>query len=109
MLRLNSWLLTQDGFRGRVRVLERPPAAGTLGASLDAVMVAVSSGLTSSAAFGALIAWLKTRPGKLTMRVKKPDGTEIEIEAEGLRGLSAAQLAAYVESIQATASSDPTS
>lgn len=97
LLSLRDWLLSEEGFRGRVALTDRPPAPGTLGSTLDAVIISLSSGLTSSAVMGVVVAWLQSRTGKLTLRIKHPNGEEREITAEGVRGLTGSALSQRID------------
>lgn len=96
LLALCTWLLGEDGFRGRAHLLQREARPGTLGSVPEAVSVGLSSGLPVSALVGAVAVWLQSRTGKLTLKISRSDGVEVKVSADGLRGLKAGELAGHV-------------
>jgi hypothetical protein len=85
---LRTWLVDDDDFRGRVRLHETDPIQGTMtGGIVNALTVAVGSLGTALATV--LVTWLKSRVGRVRLRVTRPDGTLVELNAEQVRGLDA--------------------
>lgn len=84
---LRAWLVDDD-FRGRVRLLEADPASEMLtGGIVDGLTIAV--GCLGTALATVLVTWLKTRVGRVRLRVTRPDGAVVELNAEQVRGLDA--------------------
>lgn len=85
---LRTWLVDDDDFRGRVRLHEADPARETLtGGIVNALTVAVGSLGTALATV--LVTWLRTRVGRVRLRVTRPDGEVVELNVEQVRGLDA--------------------
>lgn len=96
---LREWLGHVAQLRGRVGTVERPPAPGTLGPVLDALMIALAPGGVAAALAPALVSWLRERRSDVTLRIGRRDGTTVEVTAARVRGLDAAELRAYVEQL----------
>jgi Effector Associated Constant Component 1 len=84
---LRTWLIDDDDFRGRVRLHEADPAQETLGGIVNELTIAVGS--LGAALATVLVTWLKTRVGRVRLRVTRPDGAVVEMNAEQVRGLDA--------------------
>lgn len=86
---LRASLVAEDDFRGRVELRESPPPPGTMGAILDALEVGLGPGGAATAVAGAVIVWLRSRRGKITVKLTK--GKEsVEVAADRVRDLDAA-------------------
>ncbi|MFE6100469.1 hypothetical protein ACFVQ4_10945 [Streptomyces laurentii] len=88
-LDLRAWLRGDPALRPRI---EPAPAAepepGAMGALVDLVTVLLQpGGLTVTLAAG-VVAWLQTRRGTQTVTITRPDGTQITVASEGVRGLT---------------------
>jgi Effector Associated Constant Component 1 len=79
---LRDWLMQESPRPGRVTRLEEPPEPGTMGALSDTLQVALASGGAGSVLAGSLATWLTTRRRPVSLRLKRPDGSELEINAE---------------------------
>ncbi|MFE5587090.1 hypothetical protein [Kitasatospora sp. NPDC056531] len=89
---LRQWLLEEDQLRGRVRLVEAPPAPGTLGAVLDTLTVALGPGGVATAVASVLISWIRRQRGNVSVKVTRPDGTVTEFSATHVSGLEAPQV-----------------
>ncbi|MGX6607442.1 effector-associated constant component EACC1 [Micromonosporaceae bacterium Da 78-11] len=96
---LAEWLGTEDELRGGVRLAPAPPLRGELGAVTDIIAVALGPGAVVAVLVESICGWLRTRSSDLTVRVRRPDGTEVEMTATRIRGLTAAELAPAVDKI----------
>lgn len=96
---LMEWLAEVDELRGAVRPVHAPPPAGALGPVLEALDVLVGPGGVAAAVTTSLVAWLRHRAGSVRVRVRKPDGTTVTLDAEKVRGLSADDVHAQVEQL----------
>jgi Effector Associated Constant Component 1 len=85
---LRMWLIDDDDFRGRVRLHEAGPARGTLSGGIVSELTIVVGSLGTALAT-VLVTWLKTRVGRVKLRVTRPDGAVVELDAEQVRGLDA--------------------
>ncbi len=96
---LRRWLVGEDQLRGKVRAIERPPDPGKLGSLPEALVIALGPGGGGTVLAGAVIAWIRHRSGNVVLRVNKADGSSLEVEGRRLRGLTAADVFAYVEQL----------
>ncbi|MFD7656629.1 hypothetical protein ACFV4N_21880 [Actinosynnema sp. NPDC059797] len=96
---LMEWLVGVDELRGAVRPVHAPPPEGALGPVLEALDVLVGPGGVAAAGATSLVAWLRHRAGSVRVRVRKPDGTTVTLDAEKVRGLSADDVHAQVEQL----------
>ncbi|GAA3084181.1 effector-associated constant component EACC1 [Streptosporangium carneum] len=85
---LYAWLTEEPEIRGRVRVIERPPPKGGLGPTMDALRIALGSGGAVAAISGAVVAWLRTRPGEISIKLTKGE-SQIEVTGKGVKSLTA--------------------
>jgi membrane-associated two-gene conflict system component 1 (EACC1) len=102
---LYEWLLDEPELRGLVSAVEQPAAGGTMGPSLDSILVAISPDSVASVVTAALVSWVLNRRHispraekptgtedqgtGLTVRITRPDGSELELVAEQIIALSA--------------------
>jgi len=89
---LQDWLAEDPDLRSRVHVRESPPAPGTLGPVLEALLVAVGPGGVASAFAATLISWIRHRTGDVQLRVTRGDGSVVEISGTHVRELTPAEL-----------------
>ncbi|MFI9508043.1 hypothetical protein [Nocardia sp. NPDC052566] len=92
---LDRELTDIDELRGHVRPAHAEPRPGELGALETALMVGLGQGGAATALAAVLIAWLRTRVGSVVVKLTKPDGAVLEVNAAQLRGLSAAEALAF--------------
>jgi hypothetical protein len=98
---LAAWLEADDELRGHVR---REPAAvpdGALGTTIAQLALSLGSGSAVTAMASVVIAWLRRRTGSVAVRLTRPDGSTVELQAERVRALDAAGLRAQVEQVVA--------
>jgi hypothetical protein len=96
---LRSWLVDEPALRGRVTTRESPPADGTLGPMLEALVVAVGPGGAAAALVTVLVTWLRQQRADVTVKVERPDGSSFEITATRVKGFDMAALRAEMERI----------
>lgn len=92
LLDLYSWLLDEETFRAEPRLVESPPAPGTLGGAIDAVLYSVPPGVGIGAVARVWIAWLKTRRVKISVEV---EGNKIVLD--GMTGLTVEQAQSLID------------
>ena len=98
---LAAWLDAEDELRGHVR---REPAAvpdGALGATIAQLALSLGSGSAVTAMASIVIAWLRRRTGSVSVRLTRPDGATVELQAERVHALDAAALQAQVNQVVA--------
>ncbi|MFE0256011.1 hypothetical protein [Streptomyces sp. NPDC059010] len=87
---LHDWLRQDPELRGRVR--REPPAsapAGAMGAWSELVTLLLAPGGPTAAVGAAVVVWLQNRRGNLTVTINQPDGTQVVVSSEKVRGLTA--------------------
>jgi Effector Associated Constant Component 1 len=95
---LRAWLLEEEDLRGRIGLVESPPASGKLGALPEALTMALGPGGAATAA-SALIAWLRYRTSDVRLKLTRPDGSTLEVESRRVHGISTADVSAHVDQL----------
>ncbi|MFF5391898.1 hypothetical protein ACFY5H_26700 [Streptomyces sp. NPDC013012] len=92
---LRRWLSAEPALRGRIRAgaEEAVTEPGAMGIGADALLALLAPGGVAAVFAGAVVAWAQTRRGSQTITITRPDGTEITIASEQVRGLDARQSA----------------
>ncbi|AXI78172.1 effector-associated constant component EACC1 [Peterkaempfera bronchialis] len=93
---LLAWLVDVDELRGRATLVEGPPVSGTLGPTLDAVLVALAPGAATALAT-ALVSWIRNRRSEVTLKATRADGTSVELSAKRTRLLNAEDVKSCIE------------
>ncbi len=101
MRSLEEWLAGDDELRGRVRSVVTAPRPGTMGSAADVLMVAVAQGGVATAVASVLISWIRRQAGKVSVNVTRPDGAEITLTAEHVRGLTTEEVRSVVTQLEA--------
>ncbi|SCG07114.1 MULTISPECIES: hypothetical protein [unclassified Streptomyces] len=109
---LRRWLLRDPQLRsgvGRERTHE--PPADSMGAREELITLLLAPGGLTAALAAAVVAWLQNRRGNQTVTITRPDGVQITVTSERVRGLTpemSGSLALRVaEAIQAPDTSGP--
>ncbi|MGW9326597.1 effector-associated constant component EACC1 [Streptomyces koyangensis] len=86
---LRQWLRGEPEVRQAVLPLvPASPAPGSMGSSATVIELLLQpGGLTVTLAAG-VVAWLQTRRGGQTVTISRPDGTEIVVASQSVRGLT---------------------
>jgi hypothetical protein len=90
--RLAAWLDGEDELRGTVRLVSDPPPAGQLGGVVDVIVMALGPGAAAAVLIEGVRAWLRSTTSDLTVRVRRPDGSEVAVRAARIRRISAAEI-----------------
>ena len=98
---LAAWLDQEDELRGQVRREPGPVPEGALGAELAQLVLSLGSSGAATAMASVVIAWLRRRTGKVSVTLKRPDGSTVELTAERVRALDSAGLRAQVDQLVA--------
>lgn len=102
MRSLEAWLAGHDELRGRVRSVVMAPQPGTMGTVAEVLMVAVGHAGVATAVASVLISWIRRRSGKVSVNVTRPDGAEITLTADHVRGLTTEEVRSMVTQLEAT-------
>ncbi|MEU7907356.1 hypothetical protein [Actinoplanes sp. NPDC049118] len=97
--RLAARLSADDGLRGAVRLVNRPPAAGQMGGIVELIAVTLGPGAAAAVLVEGVFAWMRSATSEVTVRITRPDGSELEVQAARVRRLSAAELPELAEKI----------
>ncbi|WP_322750309.1 MULTISPECIES: effector-associated constant component EACC1 [unclassified Frankia] len=96
MRSLRDWLVEEDELRGRVRLVEVPPAPGELGPLLDALNIALESGGAATTLATIAVAWIRSRHTDITVTAEHSTGS-IRIEGRQVRRLDATAIQSLIE------------
>ena len=96
---LAAWLEADDELRGHVRREPAPVPDGALGTTIAQLALSLGSGGAATAMASVVIAWLRRRTGSVAVRLTRPDGSAVELQAERVRALDAAGLQAQVDQL----------
>lgn len=102
MRSLEAWLASHDELRGQVEPVVTAPQPGTMGSVADVLMVTVGPGGVATAVASVLISWIRRQRGKVSVSAKRPDGAEITLTADHVRGLTTEEIRALVTQLEAT-------
>lgn len=88
-LDLREWLRGEPGLRERVgRGTSPEPEPGAMGSLGEIVPLLLEPGGLTVTLAASVIAWLQTRRGTQSVTITKPDGTQVVVTSEGVRGLT---------------------
>lgn len=103
---LRAWLTQEEALRGRVALAQAgPPPRGTLGVALEALSVSIESGGAVTVLVAGIMSWLRQRYGQrqpvstTVIKLRRPDGAEVEISAATAGTWSTAEIAAQVRQL----------
>jgi Effector Associated Constant Component 1 len=82
VLSLRDWLLRESPSLGRIRTVTSTGEPETMGALTDTLQVALGTGGAGAMLAGSVATWLSTRRADLKLRLKRPDGKELEVDAQ---------------------------
>ena len=99
---LEAWLAGHDEVRGRVRPVVMAPESGTMGSVAETLMVTVGQGGVATAVASGLISWIRRQSGKVSVNLTRPDGAEVTVTADHVRGLTTEETGALVARLAAT-------
>lgn len=101
MRSLEAWLVSQDELRGRVQPVVEAPRPGTMGSVAEVLMVMMGPGVASAVA-SVLISWIRRQRGTVSVRATRPDGAEVTVTADHVRGLTTEEVRSVVAQLAAT-------
>ena len=78
---LSEWLTQESPSAGRTHLV-RASEPDAMGGAWDAVEVALGAGGAVSVLAGSISTWIKTRHRPVRLRVRRPDGEELEISGD---------------------------
>lgn len=98
---LEEWLAGHDELRGRVGPVVTAPQPGTMGSVADVLMVTVGPGGVATAVASVLISWIRRQRGTVSVSARRPDGAEITLTADHVRGLTPEEVRSLVTELEA--------
>lgn len=87
LMSLRDSLVLEPELRGRARLASPSPQPGTMGALAETLLVTLAPEGAGAAFAAVLIAWLRERKSSVFCRIRRPDGSSIELQADRVRGL----------------------
>ncbi|KUN22918.1 hypothetical protein AQJ23_26405 [Streptomyces antibioticus] len=100
---LHRRLTDIEELRGEVRAVPAASRPGALGTLLDALSVNVLSAGAVSAVAGVVVTWIRHRTTDAVIKLRRPDGTEVEVTAERVRRLNSAAVRSIVAELSQAA------
>jgi hypothetical protein len=105
---LQALLAADPDLRGHVRRHVTPAPEGTLSGGVPELLMALgSSGGIATALASIVVVWLRQRTGSVSVRIKRHDGSELEVKAERVRDMDSDGLRAQVDQLAALLSAEP--
>ncbi|MFE9580567.1 hypothetical protein ACFYO1_29600 [Nocardia sp. NPDC006044] len=81
---LRQWLLSEPDLHGRVTLVAAAPDEGTLGSTVETLMVALGPGGVATAVASVLISWIRRRVTDINVKITRPDGSTCEVSASNV-------------------------
>jgi hypothetical protein len=100
MRSLQTWLQTKEELRGQVRPVVRTPQPGEMGSVVEALTFAAEASEVATAIASVVIAWIRRQAGKVSVRVTRPDGAEMTVTADHVRGLTPEEIRSMVTQLK---------
>lgn len=89
---LRGWLGRQRDLRGRVkREPAGAPAPGTMGTATELITGLLAPGGVATVLAAAVVTWARNRTRSRTVSVVRPDGTEVTVTSDRVKGPTAEQ------------------
>jgi Effector Associated Constant Component 1 len=105
---LSTWLGGEDALRGRIRLTGAPPSAGTMGAGLESLLVALGPEGMATAFAAVVIAWIRSRTGAISIELSRRNGTIMRLDAKNVRALTHEQVNELADRLSALLPADAT-
>lgn len=86
---LATWLGSEEALRGRIRAVRQAPGPGQMGALVDLLTVALSSGGAGVVLVRSLCTWLTQNRADVTVLIKGADGREVLVDVRRASDASA--------------------
>jgi Effector Associated Constant Component 1 len=102
MRSLEAWLVGHDELCGRVQPVVEAPRPGTMGSVAEVLMVTLEQSGVATAVASVLISWIRRQSGTVSVRATRPDGAEITVTADHVRGLTTEEVRSVVTQLGAT-------
>lgn len=90
---LRGWLGRQQELRGLVQadVAAVPRDRGTMGDATEVITALLAPGGVATVLAAAIDAWVQNRGGGQTVIITRPDGSQVTVASERVKGLTAQQ------------------
>ncbi|MER5430190.1 hypothetical protein [Streptomyces sp. NPDC002588] len=93
---LRAWLGRQRDLRGVITRAGGTPSPGAMGASTEVITALLVPGGVATVLASAVVAWVRSRAGKQTVTLTRPDGAQFTVTTEGVKDLTASQVSELV-------------
>ncbi|MFI2375486.1 hypothetical protein ACH5AO_10500 [Streptomyces sp. NPDC018964] len=104
---LYAWLRQDPDLRAFVRrEVPATPPSGAMGALGELVSLLLAPGGPTAALGAAVVVWLQGRRGTQTVTLSLPDGTQVVVSSEKVRGLTAEGASELAEQVAAALRQD---
>jgi len=95
-----EWLVQEAELRGRVRLAEPAPVAGTMGVAHTELLIELGrSGAVLTVLVSAVVTWIRHRNSDVSCTLTRPDGTTVEVEGKRVRKLDTGELNEFVAQV----------
>lgn len=101
MRSLEVWLAGHDELHGRVRPVVTAPQPGTMGSVAEVLVLTAAQAGAATALASVLVSWIRRQRGTVSVSAKRPDGAEITLTAEHVRGLTTEEVRSVVTQLEA--------
>jgi hypothetical protein len=99
LVSLQDYINAEHGLRAAAKLERQATTDGSLGAVVDLVAVALSPGGVAAILAPALITWIRQHRSKVSLCIKKEDGSEVELSADRIKAVDVEQLRKLVAEI----------
>ncbi|MGW7545911.1 effector-associated constant component EACC1 [Streptomyces sp. NPDC054770] len=93
---LRRRLTDVEELRGRIRSVDAEAGPGSLGTFLEALAVDAVRASAITAIAGVVVSWIRHRTTNTVIKLRRPDGIEVEVTAERVRRLDSAAVRTIV-------------
>jgi hypothetical protein len=96
---LFEWLRKDLAIGRQLSLAEQTAVPDTMGATLAAIEVALSSGGVSTALVSGIFAWLNSRSRPTMIKVRRSDGLSVTLSAETVRAVKLSEISERVAEV----------
>ncbi|NEA99127.1 hypothetical protein [Streptomyces sp. SID13726] len=96
---LRQWLDDEVELSGAVDAGEGRAVPGTLGTVSDVLLITLGPGGVAGVFASVLITWIRAKTGSVSVVLRRPDGTELKLDARGLGALTSDQVPKAVQDL----------
>jgi hypothetical protein len=98
---LYNWLNGDDNLRGHMELVKTPPESGTLGGLFESIVTNLATGAAVAVFVNLFVVWIRERKGRLVLRMRRADGSELAIEMLLVKRMAVDQVQTLVQQLGA--------